>query len=136
MQPEISQQLDRIGQVLRTVVAPAVEDPYAKDVLNGLLYALNTLAAGAGDMPRFLAWDAQAAASVLESVGLETPQPPEDPLDPVALENHHRDVRTSLETAMPTIAADPDAARRMARYGRDRLSHNPYCSPLPTPRGR
>jgi hypothetical protein len=73
---------------------------------------------------------------VLAAIDIETPPPPADPLDLVALQAHHRDIRASLEAAMPVIAAEPDAARRMANYGRDRLARNPYSPTLPTSRGR
>jgi hypothetical protein len=136
MEPQLPQQLGRISDVLRQVIAPAVADPYARDVLNGLTAALATLAGGAGEHHRFLRWDAGAAASVLAASGIATPCPPEDPLDLAALEDHHRAVRAALADAMPQIVADPAARRRMASYARDRLDRNPYATALPKARGR
>jgi hypothetical protein len=136
MQPHLPQQLGRISDVLRQVVAPAVADPYARDVLNGLTATLATLATAASEHHRFLRWDAGAAARVLAGSGIAVPLPPEDPLDLAALEDHHRAVRAALAGSMPAIVADPAARQRMAGYARDRLDCNPYATARPEARGR
>jgi hypothetical protein len=132
MQPQLPEQLNRISVVLRTVVAPAITDPYARDVLSGLAYTIATLGSVADDIPGFLAWDAHEAADVLATVGTAAPPPPAEPLDLTGLEDHHRGVRTALQDAMPLIVGDPTAQRRMARYAHDRLAHNPYNQTLPS----
>ncbi len=132
MRPDVSEQLLGIREILGRVIVPLVDDPYPADVLDGALATLELIAEVVSTVPAFLRWDSEATAGVLDLVGVTAPPPPDDLLEPGALEAHHREVRQLLEASMPAVLAD-DAARAAAvALVRERAERYPLAT---RPRG-
>jgi hypothetical protein len=128
MRPTVTEQLRGIGRVLAETVAPHVDDEYAAEVLAGLLTTLDLLADAWSEIPGFQRWDIEATSEVLVSAGRRVPPGPVDPFDLAALEAHHRDVRSALEAAVPTIVDDDRVAAKMIQLFRDRADRHPLAS--------
>jgi hypothetical protein len=111
MRPTVSQQLD-----------DHVADDYARTMLDGVVNALAVLSETWEAVPAFLHWDSIATAAVLTLAGQPSPQPPADPFDISALEEHHRAVRELLERAMPIIAANDNARNAAVALFRERAT--------------
>jgi hypothetical protein len=124
--PSISEQLAGLSQVLADVVRPELADPYPIDVLDGVIAGLDAVARGWTALPAYLRWDAERSAAILRRVRISPPEPPSDPLDLVALEAHHADVRKMLESAIPAITADADATMAMVELFRERIERFPF----------
>ena len=120
MHPTVSEQLSGISTVLTDVVAPHLDDDYARDVLLGAANALTTLSATWHAIPGFLRWDSTITATILDLVGSPSPPPPDDPFDIPALEQYHRAVRERLERSMPTVLDDVTARAATIRLFRER----------------
>ena len=145
MRPDISEQLDGIRRVLTQVIAPQVTDPYATSVLNGLVGALGSLAAGWALVPPFLRWDADGTAAVLMAArpylddGLAAElddvldQVPGADCDVLVLELHHRRLRALLERAVPDIVEQPTISSLLVGHLRGRIERFPL-SMVPPPR--
>ncbi|MCU1428309.1 MAG: hypothetical protein JWL83_2309 [Actinomycetia bacterium] len=125
MRPTVSEQLAGIRRILAEIVLPQITDAYAAEVTSGLLGTLDLLSASWVDVPRFLRWDCERASAVLESVGISPPNPPDDPLDLVALELHHREVRGELERAMPVLLECETARVQLVELFRERADRFP-----------
>jgi hypothetical protein len=132
MRPTVPEQLLGLRTVIEEVVAPHVTDPYAADVLDGALAALETIGESWSAIPAFLRWDSAATAEVLALVGVAAPPPPHDPLDLDALESHQREVRGLLEASMSSVLADGDARRATVALFRERAGRYPLAA---RPRG-
>ena len=65
MRPDVDEQLIGIAHILERVVAPAVDDAYASDVLVGVTAVLQGIANGWADVASFLAWDARETLALL-----------------------------------------------------------------------
>ena len=65
MRPGIDEQLTGIARILERVVAPAVGDRYAADVLAGVTAVLDGIANGWADVAGFLAWDARETLALV-----------------------------------------------------------------------
>jgi hypothetical protein len=145
VRPDISEQLDGIRRVLTQVIAPQVTDPYATSVLNGLVGALGSLAAGWALVPPFLRWDADGTAAVLMAArpylddGLAADlddvldQVPGADCDVLVLELHHRRLRALLERAVPDIVEQPTISSLLVGHLRGRIERFPL-SMVPPPR--
>ena len=144
MRPSVSEQIDGIRHVLAEVIAPHVVDPYAANILDGLLGALGNLAAGWASVPHFLRWDADGTAAVLtaarpyldEDVTVDLDEatrhvPADD--DVLALEIHQRRLRGLLERAMPALVEQPVLRSLLVGHFRDRIARFPF-SMSPPPR--
>ncbi len=137
MRPSVSEQIDGIRHVLAEVIAPFVIDPYAASILNGLLDALGSLAAGWTHVPQFFRWDADGTAAVLtaarpyldESLTVELDetmrQAPDDVSDVLALEIHQRRLRGLLERAVPAMVEQPVLRSLLVGHFRDRIARFP-----------
>jgi hypothetical protein len=132
MRPTVSEQLAGLRRMLAEVVAPEVADAYAADVLDGALATLDLLADAWADVPRFLRWDIEATARVLELVGVAVPPPPDDVLDLGALDARAEEVRDLLVQAMPAVVDDPRARDAAVRLFRERAERYPLAG---RPRG-
>jgi hypothetical protein len=143
VRPNVSEQLDGIRHVLTEVIAPHVTDPYAANILGGLLGALGSLAAGWSFVPQFLLWDAAGTAAVLtaarpyldegltgeldEALGYTL----DGDIDLQALESHHRRVRALLERAVPAIVDQPAVRSLLLGHLRDRIARFPLSTVPP-----
>jgi hypothetical protein len=127
MHPSITEQLDGMRHVLATVIAPHVADPYATDVLNGIVSTIATLGRWT-EVPAFMRDDAAQTAELLATIGVTSPEPPVDLLDIAALTEHHRAVRGLLERSMPSLLADPDARSAVVLLFRDRCARFPLTN--------
>ena len=130
MRPTVSEQLSGISTILTDVVAPHLDDNYARTVLLGAANTLTTLSQTWHLVPGFLRWDSTITAAILDLVGPPTPPLPADRCDIPALEQHHRRLRERLEQLMPIILDDPTARAATAALFRERaerftsLAHN------------
>ncbi|MCU1393973.1 MAG: hypothetical protein JWM34_2401 [Ilumatobacteraceae bacterium] len=127
MRPSISEQLDGIRRVLATVVAPQVDDAYARDVLAGAITTLETLT-GWHAVPSFLRWDAERCNTLAATVGAPTVGFVGDPLDMHTLAAHQAAARAALEAALPAILADPSARAATVAYFRERCATYPLTT--------
>ena len=119
MRPTIEEQLTALVRILREVVVPAVNGDYPRDIATEAAATLETLAKGWADVPAFLAWDAARTAELLRDVGVETPQPPAEPLDLRALAAHHAALRAMLAEHIAEVSTDGAVAHfreRASRY--------------------
>jgi hypothetical protein len=144
MRPNVSEQLDGIRRVLTQVIAPHVTDPYAASVLNGLLGALGSLAAGWSFVPQFLRWDTDGTATVLtaarpyldEGLTAELDEvlehAPDGDCDVLVLELHHRRLRALLERAVPAIIEQPIIRSLLVGHLRARIQRFPLSMAPPT----
>jgi hypothetical protein len=143
MRPNVSEQLDGIRRVLTQVIVPHVTDPYAASVLNGLLAALGSLAAGWSIVPQFLRWDAEGTATVLTAArpyldaGLTAEldevldRAPGADCDVLVLELHHRCLRGLLERAVPAIIEQPSIRSLLVGHLRARIERFPLSMAPP-----
>ncbi len=105
MRPDVDEQLSGIARILERVVAPAVTDAYAADVLTGVTAVLDGIANGWADVAGFLAWDARETLA-LDRRAL-----------PGARRRGTRDSRPSHH-CRSTHAPSPTTTRRHARCSR------------------
>jgi hypothetical protein len=120
MRPTVSEQLSGISALLVNVVAPHLDDDYARGILLGAANALTTLSATWHAIPGFLMWDSTITAIILDLVGPPAPPPPGDRFDIPALEKHHREVRELLEQSMPIILESATARAATVALFRER----------------
>lgn len=73
MRPNIEEQLDGTCRILEQVVAPAVKDPYATDILRALVSNLRMLGSALPALPEFLLWDNDTTLGLIESVSATLP---------------------------------------------------------------
>jgi hypothetical protein len=144
MRPNVSEQLDGIRHILTQVIGPHVTDPYAASVLNGLLGALGSLAAGWSFVPQFLLWDANGTATVLAAArpyldeGLTgeldevLDHAPGGDCDVLVLELHNRRLRALLERAVPAIIEQPTIRSLLVGHLRARIERFPLSMVPPT----
>jgi hypothetical protein len=129
MRPDIDEQLTGIARILERVVAPAVGDPYAADVLAGVTAVLDGIATGWADVAGFLAWDAREtlalvaecapALDTLDDASLTDvvaearalAAAPPLPLDTRALAVHHTKARALLARVAPVLPEGEPRAR-------------------------
>jgi hypothetical protein len=139
MRPDIDEQLTGIARILQRVVAPAVDDPYAADVLAGVTAVLDGIADGWADVAGFLVWDARETLALvaecapilddpsLAGIGDEAralaAEPPL-PLETRALAAHHTQARALLARVAPAL---PEGAHRasVAAHMRARVERYP-----------
>jgi hypothetical protein len=143
VRPTVSEQLNGIRRVLGQAVAPHISDPYALNILDGLLAALGSLAAGWAQVPQFLRWDADGTVAVLtaaraildEGMTVElsvlVDDAPDNDGDVLALETHHRRLRKLLEQAVPAIVEDPGSRALLVAHLRARIKRFPLPTPPP-----
>jgi hypothetical protein len=126
MRPGIDEQLTGIARILERVVAPAVDDPYAADVLASVTVVLDGIANGWADVAGFLAWDARetlalvaecapvlddpSLAGVADDARALAAEPPL-PLDTRALADHHTQARALLARVAPVLPEGEHRAR-------------------------
>ena len=132
MRPDVTEQLDGLREILERVVVPLVADPYPADVLDGVLATLELLVDAAPLVPTFLRWDSEGTVEVLRLAGVTAPAPPDDLLEPGALDAHHREVRRLLEDSMPLVLAHDDARAAAIAHIRERAARYPLAT---RPRG-
>jgi hypothetical protein len=143
VRPSVSEQIDGIRHVLAEVIVPQVVDPYAANILDGLLGALGKLAAGWAYVPQFLRWDADGTAAVLtagrpyldEGLTIELDEaichvPADD--DVLALEIHQRRLRDLLERATPALVEQPVLRSLLVGHFRDRIARFPLSMSPPS----
>ena len=131
MRPDVDEQLSGIARILERVVAPAVTDAYAADVLTGVTAVLDGIANGWADVAGFLAWDARETLALIvehspelaaeaRSLAAEPPLP----LDTRALADHHTQARALLARLAAELP-EGDARTRIAAHMRARVERYP-----------
>jgi hypothetical protein len=146
MRPTIDEQLSGTCRVLEAVVGPAVREPYAADVLRGLVSNLRMLSTALSDLPRFLAWDNESTAALLLAVVAEVPDdlaeeirsvlayPAIDPLDWSALSEHDEVLRGLLARVVQVDDLAPEHLATIRRHLAARSSRTPIRFAIPTPK--
>jgi len=131
MRPDVDEQLTGIARILERVVAPAVTDAYAADVLMGVTAVLDGIAHGWADVAGFLAWDArETLALVMECSPTHADEAralaaePPMPLDTRALAEHHTQARALLAQVAPELPEGEHRAR-VAAHMRARVERYP-----------
>jgi len=139
MRPDVDEQLIGIAHILERVVAPAVDDAHASDVLVGVTAVLQGIANGWADVASFLAWDARETLALLmaaepvltdarvadvagnaRALAAEPPMP----LDTHALAEHHTQARALLARVAPVLP-EGEHRSRVAAHMRARVERYP-----------
>ena len=139
MRPDVDEQLAGIAEILERVVAPAVDDPYASDVLVGVTAVLHGIANGWADVASFLAWDARETLALLVEAAPVLTDPsvigvaddaralaaePPMPLATRALAEHHTQARALLARVAPVLP-EGEHRTRVAAHMRARVERYP-----------
>jgi hypothetical protein len=120
MRPTVSEQLSGISTILTDVIAPHLDNDYARELLRGAANTLTALSQTWHAIPGFLLWDSTTTATILDHIGTPTPPPPKNHFDIPALEQHHQEVRERLEQSMPAILDNTTARAATVALFRER----------------
>jgi len=136
MRPDIDEQLSGIARILERVVAPAVDDAYAADVLAGVSAVLDGIANGWTDVAGFLAWDSRESLALVIECAPVLADPvladearalaaePPSPLETRALAEHHTQARALLARVAPALP-EGECRSRVAAHMRARVERYP-----------
>ncbi len=147
MRPSVTEQLAGLSGILREVIAPELENPYPRDILDGVCATLDAIASGWSEVAAFLDWDARATIAVLEQVlvagegvlgeelraelraSLTDLREPVDPLDLTALQARQRSARQALESVIPAFGDGDELAparAHLASHLKARAARYPF----------
>lgn len=138
MKPTIIEQLQGLSRILSEVIAPEIHAPYPAEILGSVIGALDALQSSWAKIPAFLQWDIAETAAVLiaaqpmfdaglaADVQTALAEAPADAGDWTALEIHQTRLRGLLARAMPVLAKDSDAYRRMIALFHERTERFPF----------
>lgn len=146
MKPSIQEQLQGTCRILESVVAPCVNDPLARTILDGLLANLRMLTDALPAVAGFLRHDNEASARLLRLLGdsadpalaarlaqaLE--QAPPDAADTAALDARNGQLRELLALAVCRDDLSADQHRAIVEHMSERASRMPmrYVSTAPS----
>ena len=147
MRPTVEEQLLGTCRILEKVVAPCVDDPYARTMLEGLIANLRMLTGALPAVPGFLAGDNRATAELLgqlqagvapelaASIALALARPEPDPADMKALDQRNCELRELLSQALIGTGLTPAMSAAALRHMTQRASRSPmrYISTAATP---
>jgi len=147
MRPTVEEQLLGTCRILEKVVAPCVNDPYARTMLDGLVANLRMLTAALPAVPGFLQGDNRATAALLGQLrgavapplaasidaGLARAEP--DPTDLKALDARNGELRELLSQALGGPALPDTLRAAVLEHMTARASRAPmrYVSTASTP---
>lgn len=128
MRPTVTEQLHHFGRILSTTVAPAVDDPYAAEILRRLIVDLRKLETCWDQAEAFMAWDVGRLEALLTKIGpgAATAREPED------LAERQQRLRAVLAAEIPGLDLTP-AGRALLDgpvldYFTDRLARDPMAN--------
>jgi hypothetical protein len=147
MRPSIEEQLQGTCRVLETVVAPCVNDPMARTMLDGLIANLRMLTVALPAVPSFLQQDNETTAQLLLVLTNSLPanlqdqvidtmnKPDPDPTDVAALDTHNTSLRNLLAQAVCIEGLSADQHRAIVQHMSERASRVPmrYVATSPSP---
>lgn len=146
LKPTVDEQLQGTCRVLETVVAPYVNDPFARTILDGLVANLRMLTGALPAVASFLRHDNQATVQLLTALretaqgdlaarlthALQAPEP--DPLDSAELVERNRLLRDLLAKAVCIEGLSLEQHRAIVQHMTERASRVPmrYVSTAPS----
>lgn len=147
MRPSIEEQLQGTCRVLETVVAPCVNDPMARTMLDGLIANLRMLTVALPAVPSFLHQDNINTEQLLTALSDSLPadlkarvadtcnQPNPDPFNVAALDSRNATLRELLTQAVCIENLSADQHIAIQQHMSERASRVPmrYVPTTPTP---
>jgi hypothetical protein len=147
MRPSIEEQLQGTCRVLETVVAPCVNDPMARTMLDGLIANLRMLTVALPAVPAFLRQDNASTVQLLSALASSLPaeltarladtlnKPEPDPADVAALDARNQSLRELLAQAVCAERLTDDQHRTILKHMGERASRVPmrYVATTPSP---
>ena len=137
MRPSVVEQLTGSCRILETVVAPCVDDPFARTILGNLVANLRMLAGALPGIAPFLREDNAETARLLEQLREAVPaelqvrianalaEPDADPADSIALDDRNTALRALLAEAVGQSSLTPDQHRSVLRRMTERAARAP-----------
>ena len=137
MRPDVSEQLQGTCRILEQVVAPCVNDPFARTILDNLVANLRMLTGALPAVATFLRADSEASAQLLATLqpalspelahritdALALPAP--DPADSQALEARNTELRQVLAEAVCSPGLDLAQHQAIRRHLGERAARVP-----------
>jgi hypothetical protein len=147
MRPSIEEQLQGTCRVLETVVAPCVNDPMARTMLDGLIANLRMLTVALPAVPGFLHQDNINTEQLLKALANSLPadltaqladvlqKPNPDPFDLAALDSRNTSLRDILAQAVCIESLSADQQSAIQQHMSERASRVPmrYVPTTPPP---
>ena len=147
MRPSVEEQLQGTCRILEDVVAPCVNDPLARTLLDGVVANLRMLTAAMPGVAPFLRQDNQAIGQLLaqlsssvspeiaERVALALATPEPDVADMAALDAHNRLLRELMAEAVCSAQLTAEQHRAIVAHMSARASRMPmrYVATAPSP---
>ena len=118
---EVTAQLHGVARVLERAVAGHVGDPYAADVLAGVIATIDTLAAATEALDDFVAEDIAATSDALTVLGADAPTIDSEASPAARLQL----LRAALEARIETADLDGSATVRLAEIFQRRAARYP-----------
>ncbi len=147
MKPTVQEQLQGTCRILETVVAPCVDDPFARTILDGLVANLRMLTGALPAVAGFLRQDNLATGELLATLrecvpadlsarvaqALAEPEP--DAADGAALDERNRRLRELLAEVVCCDSLSPEQHRAIVSHMTERASRAPmrYVATAPSP---
>jgi hypothetical protein len=137
MRPTVEEQLQGISRILENVVAPCVNDAYARTLLAGLIANLRMLSGAVAAVPGFLASDNRATAALLAKlqtvvapdlaarITLALAKPEPDATDAAALDQRNCELRELLSQALCGTGLTPGMRAAALKHMSERASRAP-----------
>jgi len=146
MRPSIEEQLQGTCRVLENVVAPCVNDPMARTMLDGLIANLRMLISAYPAVPGFLRQDNENTVQLLATLASSLPaeltsrmadilkMPEPDPVDVAALDARNASLRELLAQAVCIEGLSADHQRAILQHMSKRASRVPmrYVATAPS----
>jgi len=145
MRPSIEEQLKGTCRVLENVVAPCVNDPMARKILDGLIANLSMLIRALPAVPGFLRQDNETTVQLLSTLASSLPaeltarvadtldKPEPDPVDVAALDARNASLRELLAQAVCIEGLSADQQRAILQHMSERASRAPMRYVATTP---
>lgn len=145
MRPTVEEQLLGTCRVLESVVSPRVTDPFATNILNGVVSNLRMLLEALPAIPDFLRWDNEATAQLLVLVQAEVgpelaeqivhvlDEPAPDVANWALLEARNSQLRELLSELLRGASLSSNQDALVKRHLARRASRFPMRFVLPTP---
>lgn len=137
MRPTVEEQLLGTCRVLEKVVAPCVADPFARNILQGLIGNLRMLGGAVPAVPGFLRDDNAATAKLLallqpalapalaQRIAAALDEAAPDAVNVAALDERNQNLRALLAEAVRGEALTPEQHTAIVQYMSERASQAP-----------